>query len=371
MVAPKLLWRSVLREISFHTALGLGVIGLLLLVQNLLRYLEELASVGLEASLLSRLLLLLLPSYLPYAIPTALLFGILLTFGRMSSDGEIVALRASGIGVAQLLPPVLLAGAVGTGLMAALTFEIEPRAREALKELVRDLAASAQLSIPGRFRNIGDRTLYVRAAGEEACPLEGVFLADFARGDPPVYVAARCGILRNRAASNVVELELLDGSVHFAGSSAEGYRRLTFARMETHLDLTPFLSPARRTRELTFSELMAIEAALRRGETPRLRGREGPLDVRVQIHRRVAFSLSCILLAALALPLGVRPVRSGRSFGALVALALMAAYWLLLSGGQLAAEAGIVPPALGLWAGDALVAVVASVLIRRLRRVEV
>jgi lipopolysaccharide export LptBFGC system permease protein LptF len=43
----------------------------------------------------------------------------------------------------------------------------------------------------------------------------------------------------------------------------------------------------------------------------------------------------------------------------------------LLTGGELAAEAGVVSPAVGLWAGNAVVLTVAVVLVRRLRRVEV
>jgi lipopolysaccharide export system permease protein len=94
-------------------------------------------------------------------------------------------------------------------------------------------------------------------------------------------------------------------------------------------------------------------------------------QVRIEIHRRLAFSLSCVLLAILAVPLGVRPVRVGRSWGALTALVVMAGYWLVLSGGELAAEEGMVPPWAGLWAGDLGVLLVATFLVRRLRRVEV
>jgi lipopolysaccharide export system permease protein len=366
-----LLWRSVLSEILLHAALGLGVIGLLLLVQNLLRYLEDLASIGVGAGDVARLVVVLLPVYLPYAIPTALLFGILLTFGRMSADGEVVALRASGLGIAQLLPPVLAAGILGTVTLGALLFELEPLARLELKTIARELGTSARFATPGTFRQLGERTLYIHAAGDESCALEGVFLADFTRSDQPAYIAARCGSFRSEPEGTLLTLELLDGSVHFPEDRPDRYRRLRFARMETHLDLTRYLLPGRRSRDLRFGELLEADAAFRAGANPSLRGREGRLDVQIQIHRRLAFTLSCLLLAALAVPLGIRPVRTGRSWGALVAITVMAAYWLLLSGGQLAAESGVVPPAVGLWAGDVLVLALAFVLVRRLRRVEV
>jgi lipopolysaccharide export system permease protein len=371
MPAPRLLWRSILGEILVHAALGFALIGLLLLVQNLLRYVEELVAIGLEAGDLARISILVLPTYLPYAIPTALLFGILLTFGRMSADGEVVALRASGVGVSQVLPPVLVAGALGTVLLGALVFEIGPRARTELRSVVRDLGSTARLALPGRFRSVGDRTFYVHGAGDEACPLEGVFLADFTRGEDPLYIAARCGSLGSQAEGTHLTLELVEGSVHFPQRHPERYRMLTFARMQTHLDLTRYLAPGRRTRELSFGQLLEADAAFRRGEAPKLRSKEDLNDVWIQIHRRIAFSVSCLLLAVLAVPLGVKPVRTGRSWGALVAITLIGAYWLLLTGGQIAAEAGVVSPAVGLWLGNAVVLTLAVVLVRRLRRVEV
>ena len=51
--------------------------------------------------------------------------------------------------------------------------------------------------------------------------------------------------------------------------------------------------------------------------------------------------------------------------------ALISLYWFLLSAGELAAGAGYVPPIVGLWACNAAVGVIAILLIRRLRTVEV
>jgi lipopolysaccharide export system permease protein len=317
MPAPRLLWRFVLAEILVHTALGLAVIGLLLLVQNLLRYVEDLATIGLGAGDLARISVTLLPTYLPYAIPTALLFGILLTFGRMSADGEVVALRASGVGLAQILPPAIVAGVLGTLVLGALVFEIEPRSRLELKSLVRDLGSTARLALPGRFRRLGDRMFYVHGAGDESCPLEGVFVADATRDEEPLYIAARCGSFRAADPGTYLTLELVEGSVHFPEHRPERYRVLRFSKMQTHLDLTRYLAPTRRSRELSFGELLEADAAFQRGEGPELRGAEGLPDVRIQIHRRVAFTLSCLILAVLAVPLGVKPVRTGRSWGAL------------------------------------------------------
>ena len=128
MVAPRILWRYILRDTLTHSLLGLTAFTLLLVVMNTLRFMEELLASGVGPSGLLALAGIVLPSYLPYAIPTSLLFGVMLSFGRMSADGEIVAMRASGVSVPGLLPPILLLGAAAAGITAWLQFEVAPHA---------------------------------------------------------------------------------------------------------------------------------------------------------------------------------------------------------------------------------------------------
>ncbi len=101
-----------------------------------------------------------------------------------------------------------------------------------------------------------------------------------------------------------------------------------------------------------------------------MRGGLGQTGVRIQIHRRIAFSLASVLLSVLAVPLGIQPLRSGRSAGALTAIGLMALYWVLFSVGEKAAESGMAAPWLALWAPNAMVVVVGLWLMRRTTRGE-
>ena len=135
MVAPTLLWRYILRDVLLHTGLGLLLFSLVLVVQNLIRSLGELLATELSVGVLLQLVAIVLPSYLAYAIPTSLLFGVLITFGRMSADGEVIAIRASGVSVAGLLPPVLAIGAICAGVTGYLLFELEPASRQRMKSL--------------------------------------------------------------------------------------------------------------------------------------------------------------------------------------------------------------------------------------------
>ena len=75
-----------------------------------------------------------------------------------------------------------------------------------------------------------------------------------------------------------------------------------------------------------------------------------------------------MLLAFLSVPLGIRPLRAGRSAGALTAVALMFLYWVVFTAGEVAGERGYVPLWLGVWSANILVLGLALFLMRRSSR---
>jgi lipopolysaccharide export system permease protein len=369
MVAPRLLWRYILRETLLHALLGLAVIALLLLVQNALRFLEELVGAGVGLGGIGRLLVAIIPSYLSYAIPTALVFGVLLTFGRMAQDGEMVALRAAGIGLAGLLPPVLALGLLGSGIAAYVLAEQEPRSQHALRSLVRELGKAVRFVEPGQFQPIGRSVLYVHARGGEACPLEGVLIGNFESSERPYYITSQCAWVGGDAEGQL-DFQLSEGSIHFAEGARERYRHIRFAQMQLSVDISGLVA-RRRARHFTTAELLALRPRLERGEPMReLGSSDARRAVDLELQRRAAFPLASLLLSLAAVPLGIRPLRSGRSAGALTAVAVMAVYWLLFSIGELAAQEGYVPTAAGMWTPNLVVLALGLRQLRRLHRPE-
>ncbi len=363
MAAPRILWRYIGADVARHAVLGLLVATLVLVVQNVLRFLDRMFDAGVGVGDLLQLTSIVLPSYLPFAIPTALLFGVLVSFGRMAADGEVIAMRASGISVWRMLPPVLALACVCAALSAYLVFEVEPRGRHRLTRFVHQMSQGAVLSRPGQFRELGDQTLWVRALGPESCPLQGVLIGDFSDERRARYVSARCGSVRESGGVTLV-LELVDGSIHFGDSDEDRYRLIRFDSATTEVSLAQYLDPVRRARERTFGELLELDRRFRAGEQPELRG-EGHFDVRLQTQRALAFPLASLALALLAVPLGIRPVRAGRSWGALTAIAAMALYWCLSSVAELVAEARWLPPEVALWIPNLVVVAGAVFLLRR------
>src|SRR5579872_5478233 len=147
----RLLDRYIGREVASHSLLGLAVFTFVFFVPQLVRLMELIVrhSGGISTVLL--LFLCTLPPVLIFTIPMAVLVGVLIGLGRLSSDSEIVALHASGVGLRRLLVPV--GGVALASAVAALviTFWLSPLSLRTLRRLeVKILASQASFEVQPR-----------------------------------------------------------------------------------------------------------------------------------------------------------------------------------------------------------------------------
>ncbi len=101
MRAPRILSFYILREVLLYAGLGLLVIGSILVTQNLLRQLDDLATVGFGAADTLAVLVCVVGMLAANAVPIAFLFGVLVAVGRISADSEVTAMRTLGVSFGQ------------------------------------------------------------------------------------------------------------------------------------------------------------------------------------------------------------------------------------------------------------------------------
>jgi lipopolysaccharide export system permease protein len=172
-----------------------------------------------DLSTILRVFLNLLPSILAVTLPMAFLLGVLLAFGRMASDSEIVALRAVGVSPLRLLSPVMLLAAV----MTAVTFYINavalPAANQAHREIVFSLVVSkARTDVkPRTFTDNllpGRMMLYVQDVEPGTGRWKNLLIHDTRNPTEPKLILARVGELVVDKAKQIVRVELGPGSSH-------------------------------------------------------------------------------------------------------------------------------------------------------------
>ena len=379
MRLPRILAGYIVREVAQYTALGFLVFGTIMLTQNLLRTLGDLAEAtgAVQPGDLLTVLALLAPVLTTYALPVAFLFGVLLAVGRMASDTEIKAMGACGLGPWALVGPVLAMALFVSLATGYLMQQVEPAVRASLRTLVTR-AASRSLGIEaGRFRGLDRRVLYVRERDEN--DLRGVVIWDHSSQTSPFTVFAEEGLFHYDADSGSVQLVLRRGDVHFEPSPHDPgkYRRIGFETFDYSFPVGEFLANEAsrlRPRDMTMAELYAnlerVRNAAGPGEIADLR-EQTPAPYEIQIQRRFALPVTPIVFALVGVPLGLRRVRGARAAGAMLCIVLVFAYYALLSLAEFLGEKTGVPAPLALWLPNVVFLSLGLGLLQRARRGEI
>src|SRR5688572_3200280 len=261
----------------------------------------------------------LLPSIFSITIPMAFLMGVLLAFGRLASDSEIVALRATGISPARLLRPVL---ALAT-LAGLLTFYVVayalPAANQAYREIIFALIVSkARTGVVPRVFNDdlipgGNMVLYVSDIPAETNKWKDVFIYDTKNPQEPRAILARGGRLDIDRDQNKVELDLEDGVVYtFNPASPHRIEVDHFAVGQFPLsyeEFFPKIPLAKGDREMTLGDLARSMADLK----AQGRGQKDWGRFAVEYHKKFAIPAACLVFGLLGLGLSLGSKKEARS----------------------------------------------------------
>ncbi len=349
MSATRILGRYVLREIAAPFLLGMFVLSFVALMPQLVKLAEKVLAFGISVTGVLWLVLYLLPPILLFVIPSAFLLGVLVAFGRLSADSEMIAMRAGGVSLWQLLPPVLTIGVLASVATAALTSFGEPWGRRSLTTFVfeqgRNKAAAAL-----RAQTFNDDffglTVYAQAVSAEESRLDGVFLAGENVPSRPFAAQAREGQVVADVASRSIVLRLLDGTLDLVSEPSGPVTRLSFDRMDYNLlPQTTVSKEGHDPYEMDPFELKAHLVA----KGKKARGREW-----MAFHKKFSYPVSALLMGLVGMALGITDPRHGKGRGYTLGLAAMLFYYLLVRIGDATGERGVLAPWIAAWMPNAV-----------------
>jgi LPS export ABC transporter permease LptG len=319
--------------------------------------------------------------------------------GRLSGDSEIVALGASGVSRLRVLGPVAAVALLIAACMLYITFNVLPRS---ISNLI-DLKANQALIFQGLNTQIKPRVfeesipgkvLYIEDINRASSQWHNIFLVDLGdeQGEMKIFTATS-GALRQGARSDTPELYLQLGSVHQLGGSKGGRS----AGQEDAGDLASVESAAldaanrrvtpeppaqegdrdkkRRAGQQNYTAVKFEDMTFglevteeKKAESVSVDKDRDPINTKewnelisyapaeperrqwlAEIHRRVALPAACLVFALLGVGFGISNVRTGRSFGLLLGLAITVLYYLLALMGENAALSGRLPVWVGIW----------------------
>jgi len=369
---PRLIDSYIVREMLAPSAIGLLVFTFVLLIDQIPRLLAVLVARSADFGTILRVFLNLLPSILAVTIPMAFLLGVLLAFGRLASDSEIVALRAVGVSPLRLLAPVMMLAAA----MTAVTFYVNavalPAANQAHRELVFSLVVSkARTDVRARtFTDTllpGRMMLYVQDIEPDTGIWKNLLIHDTSDVREPKLILARTGELVVDRAHQIVRLELGPGSQHvFHPENPREYDRMDIGTsMGWDLPVDEFFPDRRKLllskgdREMTLPELRDRIAELKGQHKPRQEwGRFA-----VEWHKKFAIPAACLVFGLLGLALSLGSKKEARSSAFALSIAVIFVYYVLIRLGEQAGDTGMMNPWLSMWGANLVLGVIALILL--------
>jgi lipopolysaccharide export system permease protein len=229
-----ILRRYVVGSLVGPFLLGFGIVTFLLTMEMFLDLLDLLLNKGIDPWTVTRLFVFALGWMVALSVPCGVLVSTLMTYGRLSQDNEIIALRASGVHLMTLVNPALGLSVIVAIALTLFNNYILPETNYAYASLLQDVSRkhpTAEIREGVLIDDFRGYDLWIGRLNDRTGAMEDVLILDGrTRPQAPRTILARNGTLKFRPESNVLTLELQDGEIHEADpNSPEGeYRRLSF-----------------------------------------------------------------------------------------------------------------------------------------------
>lgn len=344
----RILNRYLFLEILVPFFFGLAVFTFVLLIARILKLVELVVNRGVPLLDMLKTFALILPAFLEVTVPMALLLAILLGFGRLASDSEVVALKTSGVSLYQMTRPVMVFTILASIATFVIALWVRPWANGALRDQLFEVVKSR---VSAGFKekifntDFPGLVLYIEEIEPGGNTLKGLLIADARNPQNRNTVIAKIGLLVPNEDAKTVTLRLLDGTIYGVGGSDGSFQKTDFTVYDVSLALTNL--GGIRVHEKDPKEMTLAE--LRQRIADRHLQHQPAREEEIELHRKFSIPFACVVFMLVGIPLSIPPSRAVRSRGFSMSLVLIFLYYVPLTLGQTLADKGYVPAAFGLW----------------------
>lgn len=349
-----LLQRQIFRETTYLFFLGSGVLLTLILLSRAVQMRE--LFLGLDLGILDTLLLFayMTPLFLMLVIPIACMLSVFLTFLRMSTDRELVALRAGGISIFQMLPAPVVFSVICMCLTLWVSLHWLAWGMDHFRASMLEIASTrARIVVqPGVFnKDFPNLVLFARQVDPLSGKMYQVLVDDRSHQERNLMILAPEGKIDTDRKRGELVFRLNGGEIYT--TDKKGSTVLSFASYLIRLPLTSLFKSVDlgeiRPREMAWITLLEANLEEIKKTDPNLANR-----IAVEIQKRLAYPVACLSLTIFALPLAAAFEGVHRQMGLILALSMFFVYYSLLSLGFSMGESGTLPPVIGLWTPNLL-----------------
>jgi lipopolysaccharide export system permease protein len=347
-IGPKKIDRYVFTEVLGPFLGAIIFLSFIFLMFQALRLSDSLIVHGVPAATLGKIIFLMLVSFLPISIPLAFLIAVLVGFGRLSGDSELVAMKANGMSIHRLTAPVFILAAFVAVFSAALNLEWVPTGdRELRGTLIRMTNTKAVSALrEGTFTSgFFDLLVYAEKVDSKTNRMQNVFIYDERDPKKPLTIIAMEGevvpVQQEHELGSTAALRLYNGNIHSNDIQTATYQKVDFQDYQLYLKVEAGEDTA--TTKPKMIPYHTILKLLKTDKDP-----QRLLEYWADIWRRWAIAMAPFLFVLIGVGFGTVRTRAVRAGAMIVTILVVFPYWMFQAFCTKAVYAGQIPAPLGM-----------------------
>ncbi len=385
---PSLISIYIIREQMPAMAAGVVFFTFVFIINKVIILLSLLLEKNVPAKYSLELFLLMLPFSMALTVPIAILMATIMAMGRLSSDSEVIAMRASGISYYSIYRSLIFMGFLYTVFMILFNNYVLPFANYRYRVLYDEIARSQPVTLldEGVFNTIPGtkQTIYAHKIDKKQRIMYQVIIYRENRKKGIDVIHAKKGkwlnpkeIVHNKSAApstnrpGVQTLRLFHGYLHSPDASNAQYTMIDFSQkyMDIHIEekgigsSQPQAAKSEREKGMVeiYTDLQKFEKKHSGSREPRIQ--EEIAYRKLEFWKHLSIPSACLALTLIGAPLGIVSHRSGRGMGFGLAVVVSFVYYLLLMTGERAVRALQLDPFVGAWLPVVFISIIGVLLI--------
>ena len=347
----KLLDRYVSRQVLMTSSFAVAVLSVVLVLGNVFKQLLELlVNHSVPSEFILSFIAYILPFSLTFTIPWGFLTAVLLVFGKMSAENELIALRSSGISIPRICLPVAGIALVLVGICLWINVDVAPRAQVKMKEALFNIATSNPLAMFGSDKVIDEfpgKKIYVEQ--NDGPELKNILVYEMSEQfDPVKVVFARRGMISTDVANKRLLLQLFGARFEERDQNEPQNvlkirQGITAKETTFPISLEELYEKNKRRKglsTLTIRELLerlnAVDPPSSKQLSPERIAKElaqkaeDHSAARTEVSKRFSFALATFAFGLIGVPLAITAHRKETSIGFMLSLVVAFVYFFFI-----------------------------------------
>jgi lipopolysaccharide export system permease protein len=372
-LSMRILDRYISQQVLTTTLFAVGVLSLVLVLGNVFKQLLDLlVNHDVPIEFILTFIAYIIPFSLTFTIPWGFLTAVLLVFGRLSADNELIALRSNGISVPRVCVPVFILSILCVAICFWINVDVAPRAQEQMKAALYHIATSNPIAMFGSDQIIDQfpgKLIYVEK--KNGTELQDIIMYDLnERGQPMMVVHARSGeLITDLKEKMQIILRLKDAQYEQRDSVKPENVMLIHPGITTHendlaISLQELYEKNKKKRgpsQMTLSELLQkqLDSTMDKEQISKLK---------TETNRRFSYSLASFAFCLIAVPLAITAHRKETSIGFLFSLIVAFVYFFFIDIADLLSGKPQFHPEMLIWLPNVIFIFLGAILFHRMSR---